>query len=207
MVCFIVNVKNLFFMIKLHNYHISAILMVICYLSSSVNFGLLIAKVFAPGKNLRTFGSGNVGATNVWRMMGIGWAIVVWILDGLKTVVPMLVAKLYFNCSSSIINAMAICGILAHIFPIWNGFKGGKGFATFSLSSIVINPIYFACICSMFAFARICKAPVFICSLAGAAAAVAWSVINDPSNLTYFALCFVILIFSHRSNIKQFINS
>ena len=100
----------------------------ISYLFGSILFGVIVAKGLKIG-NLREKGSGNVGATNIARVSGnkkVG--ILVAILDGLKGVVPVIVARELGLGDESIVGALAVLG---HIYPIWHRFKGGKGVATF----------------------------------------------------------------------------
>lgn len=107
-------------------------LIVVAYLLGSVPFGVLIAN--AHGKNLRSIGSGNIGATNVARALGKKWAYICFVLDCLKGLVPMLVAKaLISELTVGVLSLwLAVgCGaIIGHIFPIYLKFKGGKGVAT-----------------------------------------------------------------------------
>ena len=102
------------------------------YLISSIPFGLIIAKIFSD-KDLRKEGSGNIGATNVARVLGKKLAILVFLLDALKGYIPVVLIKFFFadhsNMSQIVIIAslVAVCG---HIFSIYLKFKGGKGVAT-----------------------------------------------------------------------------
>jgi glycerol-3-phosphate acyltransferase PlsY len=107
-------------------------LIVAAYLLGSVPFGVLIAK--AHGKDLRSIGSGNIGATNVARALGKKWAYVCFVLDCLKGLVPMLTAKLIIGeLTAGVLSlwlAVGCAAIVGHIFPIYLRFKGGKGVAT-----------------------------------------------------------------------------
>ena len=102
------------------------------YLLGSIPFGLLIAK--AHGKDLRSIGSGNIGATNVSRALGRKWAYVCFVLDVLKGLIPMLATMLIAEPDSVVLLwlwlAIGCAAILGHIFPIYVKFKGGKGVAT-----------------------------------------------------------------------------
>lgn len=109
------------------------------YLLGSVPFGLLIAR--AHGKDLRSIGSGNIGATNVSRALGRKWAYCCFALDVLKGLIPMLAT---LSLASPVTGqsqgeraimlwlwlAVGCASILGHIFPIYLRFKGGKGVAT-----------------------------------------------------------------------------
>ncbi len=114
---------------------IAIILIAAAYLIGSIPFGVLIAR--AHGIDLRTVGSGNIGATNVSRALGRTWAYVCFVLDVLKGLAPMLLARPAGAVSQQpntpelvvwlLVGCAAVCG---HIFPIYLKFKGGKGVAT-----------------------------------------------------------------------------
>jgi glycerol-3-phosphate acyltransferase PlsY len=130
------------------------------YLLGSIPFGLLIAK--AHGKDLRSIGSGNIGATNVSRALGRKWAYLCFVLDALKGMVPMLVTLSLTKPLSTPSQTEKVillwlwlaigCGaILGHIFPIYVKFKGGKGVATSFGVALGLWPYY--TICALFAIA------------------------------------------------------
>ena len=102
--------------------------LILGYVLGSIPFGLFFA--FASGAgDVRKIGSGNIGATNVLRT-GKKWAAAATLLcDGLKGVAAVLIARAFLPPGCEIFSAFA--AILGHVFPIWLGFKGGKGVATF----------------------------------------------------------------------------
>ena len=108
-------------------------LSVLCsYLLGSIPFGLLAAKL--KGMDIRQHGSGNIGATNVWRVCGWRYGLPVFILDVLKGVCAVWIARwiavwLHGNPAWAAIAAAMAC-VIGHSFPAWLGFKGGKGVAT-----------------------------------------------------------------------------
>jgi glycerol-3-phosphate acyltransferase PlsY len=111
------------------------ILIVAAYLLGSIPFGLLIAR--AHGIDLRKIGSGNIGATNVSRALGKKWAYVCFVLDALKGLVPMLLAAGFGLVEENAsVGQLALwlgvgcAAILGHVFPVYLGFRGGKGVAT-----------------------------------------------------------------------------
>jgi glycerol-3-phosphate acyltransferase PlsY len=118
------------------------------YLLGSIPFGFLIAK--AHGKDLRSIGSGNIGATNVSRALGRKWAYVCFILDVLKGLIPMLVTMLIAKPDSVLTLwlwlAVGCAAILGHIFPIYLKFKGGKGVATSFGVALGLWPYYTICV-------------------------------------------------------------
>jgi acyl phosphate:glycerol-3-phosphate acyltransferase len=104
-----------------------AILLVVAYLLGSLPFGLWLAR--SEGVDLRSTGSGNIGATNVLRTTGRLLAAVVLMLDSGKGIVAVLLARL-LSGEPDVIVGCAIAVVAGHMWPIWAGFRGGKGVAT-----------------------------------------------------------------------------
>ena len=108
-------------------------LSILCsYLLGSIPFGLLAAKL--KGMDIRQHGSGNIGATNVWRVCGWRYGLPVFVLDVLKGVGAVWLARwiagwLHADPAWTAIAAAMAC-VIGHSFPAWLGFKGGKGVAT-----------------------------------------------------------------------------
>lgn len=103
------------------------------YLSGSVPWALLIVR-WVAGTDLRTVGSGNPGATNASRVLGERWGGLILALDALKGAVPTLALPAWLGeAGASHTNLAVACGaaaVLGHVFPVWLGFRGGKGVAT-----------------------------------------------------------------------------
>lgn len=99
------------------------------YLFGSIPFGLLIAKT-ARGVDVRRVGSGNIGATNVLRAAGSGPALLTLTLDVLKGWVPVAWAQ-SLGGPEALVGSVALAAFLGHLFPVFLGFRGGKGVATF----------------------------------------------------------------------------
>ena len=97
------------------------------YLLGSIPFGLILAKLAGIG-DLRQIGSGNIGATNVLRAGGKGLAALTLILDALKGTAAVLIAGQFGETAAL---AAGLGAFLGHVFPVWLGFKGGKGVATY----------------------------------------------------------------------------
>jgi glycerol-3-phosphate acyltransferase PlsY len=98
-------------------------------------FGFLIGK--AHGKDLRQIGSGNIGATNAARVLGKKWGIICFLLDVGKGLVPMLLVPMLWLIDQpftprefSLWILVGVAAVLGHVFPVYLGFKGGKGVAT-----------------------------------------------------------------------------
>jgi glycerol-3-phosphate acyltransferase PlsY len=106
------------------------------YLCGSIPVGVLIGR--AKGVDVRQAGSGNVGATNVSRLLGRPWGIACFLLDVLKGLTPVLAAGLLGHWSQAPLTgakawswlAVGAAAVLGHVFPVWLGFRGGKGAAT-----------------------------------------------------------------------------
>lgn len=99
------------------------------YLLGSCPTGYLVVKVLI-GEDIRHFGSGNIGATNVSRVLGKKWAIVTAIIDMLKGGVAVLIAMIAGVASPTLLAFIGFAGVIGHDYPVWLGFKGGKGVAT-----------------------------------------------------------------------------
>ncbi|MEC9347025.1 MAG: glycerol-3-phosphate 1-O-acyltransferase PlsY [Pseudomonadota bacterium] len=108
------------------------------YLLGAVPFGLLLTRLAGLG-DVRKIGSGNIGATNVLRTGRKDLAAATLLLDGAKGAVAVLVADSLYGQNAEIIAA--IFAFLGHLFPVWLGFRGGKGVATFLGVSLALHPL------------------------------------------------------------------
>lgn len=129
------------------------ILIISAYLLGSIPFGLIIAKVY--GKDLRSIGSGNIGATNLSRALGRKWAYLCFLLDAAKGLIPMLIAAGFISSPPTVAElflalAAGCAAVLGHIFPIYLKFKGGKGVATSFGVAIGFWPYYTICAITAF---------------------------------------------------------
>lgn len=108
------------------------IFLIITYLICAVPFGLLLSKIFAK-TDIRKLGSGNIGATNVTRILGKKLGVLTLICDSGKGMIMVIIARFAFVEADGLHNFLvlvSLVGICAHIFPIYLKFKGGKGIAT-----------------------------------------------------------------------------
>jgi glycerol-3-phosphate acyltransferase PlsY len=170
------------------------------YLVGSVPFGLLLAKAAGKG-DIRQIGSGNIGATNVLRTGSKGLAAAVLLLDAGKGLAAVLAARHWFPDA---IPAAALAAVIGHCFPVWLGFKGGKGVATNAGVSFGLGwPIgvaYAAVWLVMLAVTR-------ISSLAGMsaliAAVVAAALLGFERFVPALAVIALLVIWLHRANIRR----
>jgi glycerol-3-phosphate acyltransferase PlsY len=112
------------------------------YLCGSVPFGLIAGRL--RGLDIRQHGSGNIGATNVVRVMGKAWGVPVFLLDFLKGFLPVwYAAGLLGDSPEASLPAVtaALSSVLGHLFPLWLGFRGGKGVATTAGVLLALTPL------------------------------------------------------------------
>jgi glycerol-3-phosphate acyltransferase PlsY len=170
------------------------------YLLGSVPFGLLITRAAGLG-DVRNIGSGNIGATNVLRTGNKGLAALTLILDALKGTAAVLIAGIY---GPELALAAGLGAFLGHLFPVWLGFKGGKGVATYLgvLAGLAWN------VALVFAAAWLAVALVMrYSSLAALVASLAVPLTLFYLGLVDYAVLFavmtVIVFIKHRANISR----
>lgn len=186
------------------------------YLLGAIPAGLIVARAFGI-KDIRKHGSGNIGATNVWRVIGAKAAVLVYIFDIGKAAGAVLVAKAYapttFNLDLFLVIA-AVVVVLGNVFPVFLGFKGGKGVNSSLGTLLVLLPveiglslIVFAIVLTLFRYislGSICAALAMVIILL-----VEKFVFHQPLAPIYLYLSFALatlVIYSHRQNIKRLLN-
>lgn len=112
----------------------------IAYLLGGVPFGYLLVK-WSTGSDVRASGSGNIGATNVFRTSGRGIGVVTLLLDAFKGWMAVFVAARLTGGNTLWMSAAAVAVLLGHIFPVFLGFKGGKGVASFLGAFAYLAPL------------------------------------------------------------------
>lgn len=176
---------------------------VVGYLFGSIPFGLLLTR-FAGFGDVRKIGSGNIGATNVLRTGSKKLAAATLVLDALKATVPVVLGTWFFGLDMGIVAGFG--AFLGHLFPVWLGFRGGKGVATYIGVLLGLVPIMVV----VFAVVWICVASVTrYSSLAALVATVATTLVlffAGHANIAgLFALMTVITFVKHRRNISRLI--
>ena len=173
------------------------------YLLGSIPFGLLLTRLAGAG-DIRSIGSGNIGATNVLRTGRKGLAAATLLLDAAKGFVAVAVIDSLDGASAAPHLAAAVGAMLGHCFPLWLKFRGGKGVATLLGVALALAwPVGAA-----YAVVWLAVLAIFrISSLGGMSAAViaplaAW-VIGDCQAAAVLALLAALVVFQHRANIAR----
>lgn len=198
------------------------IIAIIAYLIGSINFSILISKKKA-GYDIRQKGSGNAGTTNMLRNLGKKYAAITLICDVLKGVVAIGIAIIVGNIlgdtnKALLVQIAGVAVVIGHTFPIFFGFKGGKGVAT-SLGILLMTNWQLGLICLVFAL--VLMALTRVVSMGSIAAAILYPVLTlfvggghyivESSGLgngyfIYSVILAIIVIFNHRENIKRILN-
>lgn len=174
------------------------------YLLGSIPFGLIIGKLW--GRDVRLFGSKNIGFTNVWRVVGLFPAVFVLILDALKGYAPVYYGYQLGGETFAIIGAVA--SILGHMFPIYLKFKGGKGVATTFGTILFLSPKVTIGAVVIWILVNLISRYVSLASIC--------AVLFMPIGMYYLQKPLIYIIFTaflaifiiirHRENIKKIIN-
>lgn len=198
------------------------IVAIIAYLIGSVNFSIIISKKMA-GFDVREKGSGNAGTTNMLRSVGKKAAAITLVCDILKGVVSIglaiIIGNIVKNLDKELLLQIAgIAVVLGHTFPIFFGFKGGKGVAT-SLGVLLMSNWQIGLICLVFAL--VLMALTRMVSLGSCAAAVLfpvltlfinqnYTVLSEGKNgnvyFIYSVILAIIVLYNHRENIKRILS-
>jgi glycerol-3-phosphate acyltransferase PlsY len=169
----------------------------------SIPFGLLLTKVFG-GTDIRSVGSGNIGATNVLRTGRKGLAATTLICDMLKGTAAVLIARHFLGSEAAIVAGFG--AFVGHLFPVWLGFKGGKGVATFIgvlLGFSWIAVLIFAVIWAAIAAATRYSSLSGLLACAATPAMLWWLGLATPARL--FLVLAVLVFIMHRANIARLI--
>lgn len=198
------------------------IMAIIAYVIGSISFSVIISKKMA-GFDVREKGSGNAGSTNVLRSVGKKAAVLTLVCDVLKGVIAIGIAVAIGNIVDNLnkellVQIAGIAVVLGHTFPVFFGFKGGKGVAT-SLGVLLISNWQIGLICLVFAL--VLMALTRIVSLGSCAADVLYPVLtlfinehytvltegkDGKAYLIYSIILAIIVLYNHRSNIKRLLN-
>ena len=175
------------------------------YLCGSIPFGLIISKL-VKNIDIREYGSHNIGSTNVARTLGKKWGALVLLLDGLKAVVALLVAKYFYGNNEIILATTTFVAVCGHIFSAWLDFKGGKGIACILFSLFVLDYrlglLFLGTWILVFLLSK-------ISALSALTAMLVVSVASFFVSVNYFIMMIVLSIltfYKHKENIKRIIS-
>ncbi len=179
------------------------------YLLGSIPFGLLVGRL--KGVDIRQHGSGNIGATNVVRVIGKKWGILVFALDALKgllgVIIAMEVAGGRTASSAGLLGiAAGLACVLGHNFPVWLKFKGGKGVAT--TAGVLVGLLPWAALVAFVTWGVVFYSTRYV-SVASMVAAVVipatvWGMERQATPLFWFSVVVAVLgLLRHRSNFKR----
>jgi glycerol-3-phosphate acyltransferase PlsY len=171
------------------------------YALGSIPFGMVLARVMGLG-NLREVGSGNIGATNVLRTGNKTAAFLTLVLDGAKGAVAVLLARAFAGEDAAQIAGLA--AFLGHCFPVWLGFRGGKGVATFlGIILALAWPVGLAC-CAAWAAGAGLSRMSSMGALVAAASSTFFMVFMGHAGALLLGMVLTVLVFvRHKDNIKR----
>ena len=182
----------------------AALVIVLAYLLGSIPFGLILTRI-SGGPDLRAIGSGNIGATNVLRSGNKKLAALTLVGDALKGTVAVLLAA-HFAGPDAVLAA-GFFAFIGHLFPIWAGFKGGKGVATYIGLLIGLawpGALIFAAIWLIVAY--LSRYSSLAALIASALTPAALLLLKMPSAAALFLVLSVLIWITHRANIRRLLD-
>jgi len=176
-------------------------ILIAAYLLGSVPFGLLISRAMGLG-DVRKIGSGNIGATNVLRTGSKKAALATLLLDGGKGAVAVLVARYVYGDTAAQVAGLGV--FLGHIFPVYLGFRGGKGVATFLGILLALNPYTGLAACATWLLTALLFRMSSLAALVAAVSAPLWLWLFGLVTSTGLGLLLAALVWlRHAANIRR----
>jgi glycerol-3-phosphate acyltransferase PlsY len=191
----------------MENEYMLVVLALCAYLFGAIPTGLLLTRRFGK-EDIRKVGSGNIGATNVYRVAGRKLGIITLIGDCLKGVIPVVLAQQVFDFSGTSLALVALAAFIGHCFPVYLGFKGGKGVATALGIFLVLSPLAVLTVLVVFVLFLWRWRYISLASIA-AATAIVPAVFLTTGSWPIFIVTLVIaaiVIWRHKDNIKRLLN-
>ncbi len=181
-----------------------AAILSLSYLIGSIPFGLVLGPIFKAG-DIRTIGSGNIGATNALRTGKKLYALLVLLCDGAKGAVAIAITHCLFGDNYPHTALMAgIAAIIGHLFPVWLKFKGGKGVATGLGVLLALHWPTGLCVAIMWLLtARLSRYSSLAAILAFLQAPIYAMATHAPEFALPFAVIAALIIFTHRANLQR----
>lgn len=174
---------------------------VLGYLLGSIPFGILVTRAMGLG-DLRSIGSGNIGATNVLRTGNKGAALATLLLDGGKGAAAVLLARGFVGEDAAQVAGFA--AFIGHLYPVWLGFRGGKGVATFLGLFLALDWRVGVALCLTWLVTAAVTRVSSIAALVAAASAGGWILWLTDGSLLVLALVLTVLVYvRHSENLKR----
>ena len=177
------------------------LVILLSYFLGSIPSGVIFAKIFNL-EDLRTIGSGNTGTTNVLRTGNYTAAALTLIFDFGKACLTIYLTLLFNN---DLVFISSVVVLIGHIFPVWLRFKGGKGFASYLGIISMINIYLFLLISLVWLIVFFYKKISSLAALFSCLSCILLSIIIFKSNVTLIIVLTIIIILTHRENIKRLI--
>ena len=177
------------------------LVILLSYLLGSIPSGVIFAKIFNL-EDLRTIGSGNTGTTNVLRTGNYTAAALTLIFDFGKACLTIYFTLLF---NEDLIFISGVVTLIGHIFPVWLRFKGGKGFASYLGIISIVNIYLFLLISLVWLIVFFYKKISSLAALFSCLSCILLSIIIFKSNVTLIIVLTIIIILTHRENIKRLI--
>jgi glycerol-3-phosphate acyltransferase PlsY len=177
----------------------------VAYLLGSIPFGYLLIRS-TEGKDIRSFGSGNIGATNVFRKSRLA-GILTLVLDAGKGYLAVVLAG-WMGGSAQWQAAAAVCAIIGHVFPIWLRFKGGKGVATGCGAYLALSPLAVSTTLGLFLLILLLTRYISASSIGATAFFPFWAYLyGEPAPVLFWAVVGAVLIIAkHHQNIRRLLS-
>jgi acyl phosphate:glycerol-3-phosphate acyltransferase len=180
----------------------------LAYLLGSIPFGYLLVKIFRH-QDIRTTGSGNIGATNVARSGAKGLGIATLLLDCGKAFLAVKIAQHLAPGNYDLAVVAAVAAILGHVFPIWLGFRGGKGVASALGAFLALSPAAAGCTFAVFLVVFLITRYVSLSSIIGSALfplfGLYFAPVRTPIVIAGFLFIPLLVIIKHRENIARLV--
>lgn len=181
-----------------------ALTAILAYLLGSIPFGLVMARLFGLG-DLRKIGSGNIGATNVLRTGNKPAAFLTLVLDAGKGAIAVLTARAVFGPDAAQIAGFA--AFLGHCFPVYLGFRGGKGVATFLGTMLALSfPVGLAACATWAVTAAVTRYSSLSALVAASLGPVFAALLGRPELSALAALLAALVIYRHSANIRRLLD-
>jgi glycerol-3-phosphate acyltransferase PlsY len=173
------------------------------YALGSIPFALLLARRWGA-RDLRRIGSGNLGATNVWRTMGVTPGVLVAVLDIGKGAAGVFIAE-RLGGGATASAAAGVAAVVGHIYPVWLGFRGGKGVATSCGVFAVLTPVAVLPSLAVFLVVVLVSKYISVGSVMASLALppIAYATGSPSSSVAAAAGVASLIVFRHRSNLRR----